>query len=191
MGGTDRRGSDPQRRAGGVVQIEIEYAMPIHVPMVAVHGRRRRRSIARVDAAGLIQIGPESAGQSGPICYGRGVEPTTDANLRQRLAPQKLLAVENPVTSTASPHLRGPDRQGDRSVRRRGGGSGAAARQHEDGWRHPHRLGVANHGVISPVRRRRRAVMRRHWRARSACRVLVPARPVLPTRSAASSPICA
>jgi N-methylhydantoinase A len=60
-------------------------------------------SIARVDAAGLIQIGPESAGANpGPICYGRGgVEPTiTDANLvLGRLAPKKLLAVENPVTS--------------------------------------------------------------------------------------------
>ncbi|RVA56901.1 hydantoinase/oxoprolinase family protein, partial [Mesorhizobium sp. M7A.F.Ca.US.001.01.1.1] len=60
-------------------------------------------SIARVDAAGLIQIGPESAGANpGPICYGRGgLEPTiTDANLvLGRLAPKKLLAVENPVTS--------------------------------------------------------------------------------------------
>ncbi|RWC44098.1 MAG: hydantoinase/oxoprolinase family protein [Mesorhizobium sp.] len=84
-------------------EIEIEYAMPIHVPMVAVHTvGAGGGSIARVDAAGLIQIGPESAGANpGPICYGRGgVEPTiTDANLvLGRLAPKKLLAVENPVT---------------------------------------------------------------------------------------------
>ena len=84
-------------------EIEIEYAMPIHVPMVAVHTvGAGGGSIARVDAAGLIQIGPESAGANpGPICYGRGgVEPTvTDANLvLGRLAPTKLLAVENPVT---------------------------------------------------------------------------------------------
>ncbi|RWK57450.1 hydantoinase/oxoprolinase family protein [Mesorhizobium sp.] len=84
-------------------EIEIEYAMPIHVPMVAVHTvGAGGGSIASVDAAGLIQIGPESAGANpGPICYGRGgVEPTiTDANLvLGRLAPNKLLAVENPVT---------------------------------------------------------------------------------------------
>ncbi|MER9263326.1 hydantoinase/oxoprolinase family protein [Mesorhizobium sp. M0410] len=84
-------------------EIEIEYAMPIHVPMVAVHTvGAGGGSIARVDAAGLIQIGPESAGANpGPICYGRGgLEPTiTDANLvLGRLAPKKLLAVENPVT---------------------------------------------------------------------------------------------
>ncbi|MBZ9979810.1 MULTISPECIES: hydantoinase/oxoprolinase family protein [unclassified Mesorhizobium] len=85
-------------------EIEIEYAMPIHVPMVAVHTvGAGGGSIARVDAAGLIQIGPESAGANpGPICYGRGgLEPTiTDANLvLGRLASKKLLAVDNPVTS--------------------------------------------------------------------------------------------
>ncbi|UCI20054.1 hydantoinase/oxoprolinase family protein [Mesorhizobium sp. B2-1-8] len=85
-------------------EIEIEYAMPIHVPMVAVHTvGAGGGSIARVDAAGLIQIGPESAGANpGPVCYGRGgTEPTiTDANLvLGRLAPKKLLAVDNPVTS--------------------------------------------------------------------------------------------
>ncbi|MER9683120.1 hydantoinase/oxoprolinase family protein [Mesorhizobium sp. M0184] len=84
-------------------EIEIEYAMPIHVPMVAVHTvGAGGGSIAHVDAAGLIQIGPESAGANpGPICYGHGgLEPTiTDANLvLGRLAPKKLLAVENPVT---------------------------------------------------------------------------------------------
>ena len=84
-------------------EIEIEYAMPIHVPMVAVHTvGAGGGSIARLDAAGLIKVGPESAGAApGPICYGRGgAEPTlTDANLvLGRLAPRKLLAVENPVT---------------------------------------------------------------------------------------------
>ncbi len=66
-------------------ETEIEYAMPIHVPMVAVHTvGAGGGSIARVDASGLIQVGPESAGADpGPICYGRGgTEPTiTDANL--------------------------------------------------------------------------------------------------------------
>jgi N-methylhydantoinase A len=84
-------------------ETEIEYAMPIHVPMVAVHTvGAGGGSIARVDASGLIQVGPESAGANpGPICYGRGgAEPTiTDANLvLGRLDPKKLLAVDNPVT---------------------------------------------------------------------------------------------
>ncbi|QDC02275.1 hydantoinase/oxoprolinase family protein [Mesorhizobium sp. 8] len=84
-------------------EIEIEYAMPIHVPMVAVHTvGAGGGSIARVDAAGLIQVGPQSAGAApGPICYGRGgTEPTiTDANLvLGRLAPKKLLSVDNPVS---------------------------------------------------------------------------------------------
>ncbi len=84
-------------------ETEIEYAMPIHVPMVAVHTvGAGGGSIARVDASGLIQVGPESAGANpGPICYGRGgTEPTiTDANLLLgRLDPKRLLAVDAPVT---------------------------------------------------------------------------------------------
>lgn len=87
-------------------EIEIEYAMPIHVPMVAVHTLGAGGgSIARVDAAGLIQVGPLSAGADpGPICYGRGgTEPTlTDANLvLGRLSPHKLLAVEAPIPAHA------------------------------------------------------------------------------------------
>ena len=84
-------------------ETEIEYAMPIHVPMVAVHSvGAGGGSIARVDASGLIQVGPESAGANpGPVCYGRGgTEPTiTDANLLLgRLDPKRLLAVDAPVT---------------------------------------------------------------------------------------------
>jgi N-methylhydantoinase A len=84
-------------------ETEIEYAMPIHVPMVDVHTvGAGGGSIARVDASGLIQVGPESAGaRPGPICYGRGgTEPTiTDANLvLGRLAPKKLLSVDHPVS---------------------------------------------------------------------------------------------
>lgn len=66
-------------------EIEIEYAMPIHVPMVDVRSvGAGGGSIALVDAAGLLQVGPRSAGAvPGPICYGLGgTEPTiTDANL--------------------------------------------------------------------------------------------------------------
>ena len=84
-------------------ETEIEYAMPIHVPMVDVRTvGAGGGSIARVDEAGLIRIGPESAGAApGPICYGRGgTEPTiSDANLvLGRLDPKRLLSVDDPVT---------------------------------------------------------------------------------------------
>ena len=84
-------------------ELEIEYAMPIHVPMVDVHTiGAGGGSLAWVNDAGLLQVGPESAGaQPGPICYGRGGQkPTiTDANLvLGRLNPDALLAVDNPVS---------------------------------------------------------------------------------------------
>ena len=84
-------------------ELEIEYAMPIHVPMVDVHTiGAGGGSLAWVNDAGLLQVGPESAGaQPGPICYGRGGQnPTiTDANLvLGRLNPDALLSVNNPVS---------------------------------------------------------------------------------------------
>ena len=58
---------------------------PVAVPMVEMHTiGAGGGSLARVDAAGMLHVGPESAGADpGPACYGRGgTEPTvTDANL--------------------------------------------------------------------------------------------------------------
>ena len=66
-------------------EIEVEYAMPIHVPMVDVRTvGAGGGSIARVNPAGLLEVGPHSAGADpGPICYGRGgTDPTiSDANM--------------------------------------------------------------------------------------------------------------
>lgn len=66
-------------------EIEVEYAMPIHVPMVDVRTvGAGGGSIARVDQGGMLRVGPESAGSTpGPICYGRGGTRVTisDANL--------------------------------------------------------------------------------------------------------------
>ena len=66
-------------------EIEIEYAMPIHVPMVDVRSiGAGGGSVARVDGAGVLRVGPESAGATpGPICYGLGGTRVTisDANL--------------------------------------------------------------------------------------------------------------
>jgi N-methylhydantoinase A len=82
-------------------ELELEYAMPVHVPMVDVHSiGAGGGSIAWIDRAGLLRVGPESAGAlPGPIAYGRGgTRPTiTDANLvLGRLDPARLLAVEAP-----------------------------------------------------------------------------------------------
>ena len=68
---------------------------PISVPMLDIHTvGAGGGSLARFDAAGALRVGPESAGADpGPICYGRGAQPTvTDANLiLGRLQPQRFL----------------------------------------------------------------------------------------------------
>jgi len=104
MGGTSTdvaliRGAEPTVSN----EIEIEYAMPIHVPMVDVRTvGAGGGSIARVNPAGLLEVGPESAGaRPGPICYGRGgTRPTiSDANLLLgRLDPAGLNAVEGGIS---------------------------------------------------------------------------------------------
>ena len=69
--------------------------LPISVPMLDIHTvGAGGGSLARFDAAGVLRVGPESAGADpGPICYGRGGQPTvTDANLLLgRLQPTKFL----------------------------------------------------------------------------------------------------
>jgi N-methylhydantoinase A len=71
---------------------------PVHVPMLDIHTvGAGGGSLARFDAAGVLRVGPESAGADpGPICYGRGLQPTvTDANLLLgRLQATKFLGGE-------------------------------------------------------------------------------------------------
>jgi N-methylhydantoinase A/oxoprolinase/acetone carboxylase beta subunit len=58
--------------------------MPLRVPVIDIHTvGAGGGSIARRDAGGSLQVGPESAGADpGPACYGRGTVATvTDANL--------------------------------------------------------------------------------------------------------------
>ena len=58
--------------------------MPVRVPMLDIHTvGAGGGSIARVDAGGLLRVGPESAGADpGPACYGAGLEATvTDAHV--------------------------------------------------------------------------------------------------------------
>ncbi len=78
---------------------EAEVAgLPVRVPMLDIHTvGAGGGSLARFDAGGALRVGPESAGADpGPICYGRGTQPTvTDANLLLgRLQPDLFLGGE-------------------------------------------------------------------------------------------------
>src|ERR1700731_3719039 len=94
MGGTstDVALVDGEARASNQAEIA---GFPIGVPMLDIHTvGAGGGSIARFDAGGALRVGPESAGADpGPICYGRGTQPTvTDANLLLgRLQPQRFL----------------------------------------------------------------------------------------------------
>jgi N-methylhydantoinase A len=85
-----------------LVESEIKTAtdaqiagLPVAVPMLDIHTvGAGGGSLARFDAAGVLRVGPESAGADpGPISYGRGLQPTvTDANLLLgRLQPARFL----------------------------------------------------------------------------------------------------
>jgi N-methylhydantoinase A len=81
---------------------ELEYNMPVRLPIIDIHTiGAGGGSIASVNAAGILQVGPRSAGAvPGPIAYRRGgTEVTvTDANvLLGRLANENLLGVEGAV----------------------------------------------------------------------------------------------
>ncbi|MGO9125156.1 MAG: hydantoinase/oxoprolinase family protein [Terriglobales bacterium] len=83
MGGTSTDVALVEGEARTSGQSEIA-GFPVGVPMLDIHTvGAGGGSIARFDAAGALRVGPESAGADpGPICYGRGTEPTvTDANL--------------------------------------------------------------------------------------------------------------
>jgi N-methylhydantoinase A len=77
-------------------QTSIEFGMVVRAPMIRIETiGAGGGSIAGVDAGGLLQVGPESAGSvPGPACYGRGNDrPTvTDANvLLGRIAAERPL----------------------------------------------------------------------------------------------------
>jgi N-methylhydantoinase A len=94
MGGTSTDVSliDREPRAGSQAEVA---GLPVGVPMLDIHTvGAGGGSVARFDAAGALRVGPESAGADpGPICYGRGTQPTvTDANLiLGRIQPRLFL----------------------------------------------------------------------------------------------------
>ena len=98
MGGTS---CDVGLLAGGeqryTTEFEIEWGVPITVPLIDIHSiGAGGGSIAWLDAGGLLHVGPESAGANpGPICYNRGgTRPTTtDANvILGRVAPGSFVS---------------------------------------------------------------------------------------------------
>ena len=94
MGGTSTDVSLVEGQVKTATDAQIA-GLPIGVPMLDIHTvGAGGGSLARFDAAGVLRVGPESAGADpGPICYGRGLQPTvTDANLiLGRLRPTKFL----------------------------------------------------------------------------------------------------
>ncbi|QXD15841.1 hydantoinase/oxoprolinase family protein [Rhodocaloribacter litoris] len=97
--------------------------VPLRLPAVDIHTvGAGGGSIARVDAGGVLRVGPESAGADpGPVCYGRGgTAPTvTDANLvLGRLHPGQFLAAgEDPAAGEASGRTSAPPASPARPLR--------------------------------------------------------------------------
>jgi N-methylhydantoinase A len=96
MGGTstDVALLDSTREPPVTVEGQVN-GMPVRVPMLDIHtAGAGGGSLAWMDGAGALQVGPQSAGaEPGPACYGRGDRPTvTDANLvLGRLHPDHFL----------------------------------------------------------------------------------------------------
>lgn len=90
--------------------------LPVGVPMLDIHTvGAGGGSLARFDRGGVLQVGPESAGADpGPICYGRGDQPTVcDANLMLgRMVADAFLGgamqLEVPRTRRIFERARGP-----------------------------------------------------------------------------------
>ena len=83
-------------QAALAAQTSIEFGLVVRSPMIQIETiGAGGGSIASVDAGGMLQVGPESAGSvPGPACYGRGnTRPTvTDANvLLGRIAADRPL----------------------------------------------------------------------------------------------------
>lgn len=97
MGGTSTDVALVDREPQAGTQREVA-GLAVGVPMLDIHTvGAGGGSIARLDAAGALRVGPESAGADpGPICYGHGLQPTvTDANLLLgRLRPNRFLGGE-------------------------------------------------------------------------------------------------
>jgi N-methylhydantoinase A len=96
MGGTSTDVALIDARGPQITNESRISEIPISVPMLDIHTvGAGGGSFAWFDRGGILHVGPASAGaEPGPICYGRGEQPTvTDANLMlNRLDPELALA---------------------------------------------------------------------------------------------------
>jgi len=116
MGGTstDVALLDASREPSTTIEGQVA-GLPVCVPMLDIDtAGAGGGSLGWIDAAGALQVGPQSAGADpGPACYGRGDRPTvTDANLiLGRLHPAHFLGgamqLNEPRARTALSAIRG------------------------------------------------------------------------------------
>ncbi len=94
MGGTSTDVALFDRRAK-IRTLSYPAGYPVRTPVIDIHTvGAGGGSLVSLDAGGVLQVGPESAGADpGPACYGRGERPTvTDADLiAGRLLPENFL----------------------------------------------------------------------------------------------------
>ncbi len=94
MGGTSTDVALFDRRAR-IRTLSYPAGYPVRTPVIDIHTvGAGGGSLASLDAGGVLQVGPQSAGADpGPACYGRGERPTvTDADLiAGRLLPDNFL----------------------------------------------------------------------------------------------------
>jgi N-methylhydantoinase A len=87
------------------LQKTIDFGIPLGLPMMDVDAiGAGGGSIARIDGAGILQVGPDSAGANpGPACYGRGgtLATVTDASV--------VLGLLNPDAAIGKGHGSGMD----------------------------------------------------------------------------------
>jgi N-methylhydantoinase A len=116
MGGTSTDVALIDARGPQITNESRISEIPISVPMLDIHTvGAGGGSLAWFDRGGILHAGPQSAGAApGPICYGRGEQPTvTDANLAlNRLDPELALAgtvrLDEARTRTFMEKTRGP-----------------------------------------------------------------------------------
>jgi N-methylhydantoinase A len=116
MGGTSTDVALIDARGPQITNESRISEIPISVPMLDIHTvGAGGGSLAWFDRGGILHAGPQSAGAApGPICYGRGEQPTvTDANLAlNRLDPELALAgtvrVDEVRTRMFMEKVRGP-----------------------------------------------------------------------------------
>ena len=116
MGGTSTDVALIDARGPQITNESRISEIPISVPMLNIHTvGAGGGSLAWFDRGGILHVGPASAGADpGPICYGRGEQPSvTDANLvLNRLDPEFALAgtvrLDEPRTRLFMEKTRGP-----------------------------------------------------------------------------------